>query len=275
MAPFHSVPSSLLLSVAADQWAGPRRGGSASSWSARRLSLHFLFNHRSLRDILPSIYHTQKKSRCSISLRDEGLRSGVDVCLLWALSCFQNSREWGVWISGVLSFTYEEHSGQSCSHKRKMSVMFRQGGGGAWVVHAGGRATVLGCSTFTPAPAHIVKSSQISLCFQDDNFVCVSFVSWDVCVLRDSCLLHVRNFVNMSTRSPWIYQAFSHCVRMWSHFQDISLGASRNSSGTYQLQLTRTFVFSHASDKIQENVQTSETHEIVNNLYLTLSSSVE
>ncbi|CAB1436222.1 unnamed protein product [Pleuronectes platessa] len=50
-------------------------GGSANSWSAHRLSLHFLFNHRSLRDILPSIYHTQKKSRCSLSLRDEGLRS--------------------------------------------------------------------------------------------------------------------------------------------------------------------------------------------------------
>lgn len=52
-------------------------------------SLHFLFNHQSLRDVLPSIYHAQKKFRCSISLRDEGLGSGIRLCV-YICVCLQN-----------------------------------------------------------------------------------------------------------------------------------------------------------------------------------------
>ncbi|KAK2826145.1 hypothetical protein Q5P01_020359 [Channa striata] len=51
-----------------------RRGQPASGLLTH--SRYFLFKHRiSLRDILPSIYHIQKKFRCSASLRDEGLGS--------------------------------------------------------------------------------------------------------------------------------------------------------------------------------------------------------
>lgn len=66
-------------------WGGDEGGGwwcGRGGHPARRLlpdSPYLLFNHLSLRDVLPSIHHVQKKFRCSMLPRDEGPGSGVDV----------------------------------------------------------------------------------------------------------------------------------------------------------------------------------------------------
>lgn len=66
MAPFHSVPSSLVVSVAADQWAAEKKEGGQPALALLSDSLYFLFNRNSPRDFLPAIYYSQKKFRYSI-----------------------------------------------------------------------------------------------------------------------------------------------------------------------------------------------------------------